>query len=108
MIERKGGRGRERCYRSHPAGRDKGRTPCATCSANWGTRMSSPSLTATASSAAPDRTSSASRRGAWLAVGGPGLLVTSSLPAQELKLRATLKEHTVSLQSVAFSPDSKT
>ena len=37
-----------------------------------------------------------------------GLLQVSPLPAQEPKLRATLKGHTGAVVAVAFSPDSKT
>ena len=42
----------------------------------------------------------------WLAF--VGLVATSSLSAQELKLRDTLKGHTSFVNSVAFSPDGKT
>src|SRR5262245_59609092 len=48
------------------------------------------------------------RAAAWLGVACLGLLTTSSPSAQEPKLRATLKGHTESVQSVAFSPDGKT
>src|SRR5438105_3528562 len=43
----------------------------------------------------------------WLCVACLGLLL-SPLSAQEPKLRATLKGHTNSVRSVAFSPDGKT
>jgi WD40 repeat protein len=48
------------------------------------------------------------RAGVRLGVACLGLLTTSSLAAQEPKLRGTLKGHTESVQSVAFSPDGKT
>src|SRR5262245_36270824 len=48
------------------------------------------------------------RAGAWLGLACLGLLATSSLPAQEPKLRATLQGHKEGVQSVAFSPDGNT
>ena len=46
------------------------------------------------------------RAAAWL--GLAWLLSVSSLPAQEFKLRATLKGHTAAIVAVAFSPDNRT
>ncbi len=45
---------------------------------------------------------------AWLAVACLALLPLLPLPAQEAKLRATLKGHTSLVISVAYSPDGKT
>lgn len=36
------------------------------------------------------------------------LAATSSMPAQELKLRSTFKGHAESIESITFSPDGKT
>jgi WD40 repeat protein len=44
----------------------------------------------------------------WLGVAGLGLAVSSPLPAQAPKLRATFKGHTDEVLAVAFSPDGKT
>src|SRR5262245_12123618 len=48
------------------------------------------------------------RAGAWLGMAWLGLLTSSSLSAQEPKLRATLKGHTDLVYSVSYSPDGKT
>jgi WD40 repeat protein len=43
----------------------------------------------------------------WLAVAGLSLVAPSSLSAQEAKLRTTLKGHTNTATSIAYSPDGK-